>query len=110
MNLDLGYIENVLTDNDTQYLQTSESDRCHAVTIGQLEESNMASKRADIYQELALLGLYYAKAEGSLTVPMYHAEVWLYFRGSTVQKHMASQMADKTVNDLILFFFSFWFV
>ena len=59
LDLDLGYIENVLTDNNSQQPQISESDGCNAVTLGQLAESNMASTMADVYQELAV----YAKDE-----------------------------------------------
>ena len=41
LDLELRYIENVLTDYDSQYLQTSESDWCHLVTIGQFAKFKM---------------------------------------------------------------------
>ena len=44
LDLDLGYIQNVLTDYDSKYLQTSESDWCHLVTIGQFAKFKMAAK------------------------------------------------------------------
>ena len=61
LHLDLWYIENVFTDYGRDHLGTSKSSGCQFVTLGQLAESNMASKRADIYQDPAIIGLYYAK-------------------------------------------------
>ena len=44
LDLDLRYMQNVLTDYDSQYLQTSESDWCHLVTTGQFAKFKMAAK------------------------------------------------------------------
>ena len=44
LDLDLGYIENVLMDFDSKHLQTQDSGGCHLGTLGQLSEFNMASK------------------------------------------------------------------
>ena len=63
MDLDLWYIENFLINYDRQHLQTSESGGCHLVTLEQLAEFKMASKRAAIYKELAIIGPYYTNTE-----------------------------------------------
>ena len=44
LDLDLGYIENLLIDFDSELLQTQDSGGCHA---GQLSEFNMTSKMVD---------------------------------------------------------------
>ena len=44
LDLDLGFMENVLMDFDSK----QESSECHLGTFGQLSEFNMASKMVDI--------------------------------------------------------------
>ena len=44
LDRDLRYIQNVLTLYDRRYLQTSESDWCHLITIGQFAKYKMEAK------------------------------------------------------------------
>ena len=55
LDLDLRYIRNVLTDYDSQYLQTSESDWCYVGTIGQFAKFKMAAKMIVNYWDLKAL-------------------------------------------------------
>ena len=63
LDLNFPYIENVLIDYDRQHIQTPEYDECHLVTLEQLAEFKMASKRAAIYKALAIIGPYYTNTE-----------------------------------------------
>ena len=107
LDLDLWYIENVLTDYSREHLQTSKPSWCHLITLRQLAESNMASKRADIYQEFAIKGLYKAKIGviWSWRVINSYLKVWYLSTSMAVfschllqcKKQMASKMAGKTI-------------
>ena len=62
VDLDFGYIENVLTDYDSQHLQKQESTRCKLGILGHLSQFNMASKRVAISQGRTVLGPYSANS------------------------------------------------